>query len=259
MNSSLYFGDVSHERMGPKRHFFRYRLFMVHLFLDELDQVFKERLFWSARRANLAFFKRSDYHGDKGQPLEKAVRETMARQLGKTPEGRISILTHLRYFGHCFNPVTFYYCWDKELEKPVAFMTEITNTPWDERHAQAFAWDGDENPGNPSMHAFRKEFHVSPFIGMDVDYEWSFNIPANDLRVQMLNREKGEVTFRAEMNLQKKPISTWNLAFALLRFPFLTVQVLAGIYWHALLLRFKGCQHHPHPNKDPATDMTCHE
>ena len=259
MNSCLYFGEVCHERLVPKKHFFRYRLFMTHLFLDELEEVFSNRLFWSINRPNLASFQRKDYHGEEGKSLEESVRETMAKQLGEELQGRISILTHLRYFGHCFNPVTFYYCWDQDLKEPIALMTEITNTPWNETHPQSFIWNRGKMGDACSTHNFRKEFHVSPFIGMDVDYEWKFTAPGENLHVEMINRENDKVSFSAKLELHKKPISTRNLSWALLRFPFITLQVFIGIYWQALLLRIKGCPHHPHPAKDSSSRMALND
>ena len=164
MNSCLYFGKVSHHRKSPKIHNLEYRVYMAHLFLDELPKVFQERLFWSVDRFNLSSFHREDYHRPQIESLEKAVLETMQDQLKTKLTGRISILTHLRTFGYCFNPVTFYYLWKENLETPEAVLTEITNTPWGERYSKAFLWD-DQSKQSKSSHLFRKEFHVSPLLG----------------------------------------------------------------------------------------------
>ncbi|MEC8778944.1 MAG: DUF1365 family protein, partial [Verrucomicrobiota bacterium] len=120
MKSCLYFGEVTHHRKAPKKHDLRYKLFMPHLFLDELDQVFRGRIFWSINRNNLSCFQRADYHKPETDSLEEAVRSTMNQQLGDRVEGPISVLTHLRTFGHCFNPVTFYYAWNDRRDRPTA-------------------------------------------------------------------------------------------------------------------------------------------
>lgn len=244
MKSCLYFGEVSHHRKSPKRHDLRYKLFMPHLFLDELDQVFQGRFFWSLNRKNLSSFQRSDYHKPEINSLENAVRTTMSEQLETPVKGPISVLTHLRTFGHCFNPVTFYYAWNESQDHPTTVLAEITNTPWNERYAKAFSWTAKDRK---SKHEFVKEFHVSPFIDMPVDYDWRFEKPSEKLRVDMILRQEGRTFFSAHLNLRRKPINTMNLAWALARFPFLTMRISLGIYWNALLLRLKGCPFYAHP------------
>jgi DUF1365 family protein len=255
MDSCLYFGDVVHHRRSPRKHKFGYKLFMPHLFLDELPKVFKGSWFWSAKRPNISWFRRQDYHRPDVPSLEKAVRETMELQLGCKLEGRISMITHLRTFGHLFNPVTFYYCWDEKLEKPVAVMSEITNTPWHERYSKAFMWTGSPNRNDRSNHAFRKEFHVSPFIGMNIAYDWSFDVPGDKMHIDMILREEGEILFTAHLHMQRKVITATRLNWALVRFPFLTLKVTAGIYWHALLLKLKGIHFYKHP-KHQTTEIS---
>ena len=182
----------------------------------------------------------------------------MTEQTGTPVKGPISVLTHLRTFGHCFNPVTFYYAWDEKKDKPHALMAEITNTPWGERYVKAFQWDDlDTERSDKSKHRFEKEFHVSPFIGMNVNYDWRFSRPDENLKVDMFLREKDEVFFTAHLDLLRKPVTAGNLAWALFRFPFLTFKVTFGIYWNALLLRMKGCPFYSHPKN--LEDSSVHE
>ena len=246
MNSSLYFGKVRHHRKSPKIHNLEYGIFMAHLFLDELKEVFKGRWLWSINKPNLSSFKRTDYHRPEIESLQDAVRDTMTRQLGEKMSGKISILTHLRTFGYCFNPVTFYYLWGDDLTSPVAIMTEITNTPWGERYAKCFRWK-DTDINEKSEYDFRKEFHVSPFIGMDVDYDWRFQNPQETVKIDMYLRQNNKSFFSAHLHLKQKAISFKNLSMALIRFPFMTLKVTAAIYWNALLLKLKGCPFYSHP------------
>ena len=246
MNSSLYFGKVRHHRKSPKIHNLEYGIFMAHLFLDELKEVFKGRWLWSINKPNLSSFKRTDYHRPEIESLQDAVRDTMTRQLGEKMSGKVSILTHLRTFGYCFNPVTFYYLWGDDLTSPVAIMTEITNTPWGERYAKCFRWK-DTDINEKSEYDFRKEFHVSPFIGMDVDYDWRFQNPQETVKIDMYLRQNNKSFFSAHLHLKQKAISFKNLSMALIRFPFMTLKVTAAIYWNALLLKLKGCPFYSHP------------
>jgi len=248
MKSAFYFGEVRHHRKSPKKHDLKYQVYMAHLFLDETNQVFQNRWFWSVNRSNLGAFVRSDYHRPEVDDLAKAVRDTMSDQLGRKCFGPVSIITHLRTFGYCFNPVSFYFLWNEEKTRPVALMAEITNTPWGERYAKCFEWNSEDEDAR-SDHEFHKEFHVSPFIGMDVEYDWRFRQPAKKFHADMLLREQGKLFFTAHLQLKRCPANAKNLAWALIRFPFMTLNVTRAIYWNALLLRLKGCPFFSHPKK----------
>jgi DUF1365 family protein len=224
---------------------------MVYLDLAELPEVFKGRWFWSTRRAALARFRREDYHGDSKQPLDEAVRELVKERTGVRPRGPIRMLTHLRYFGYVFNPVTFYYCFDASGEKVETIVAEITNTPWNERHAYVLPVATAEKVGAKTFrYQFGKDFHVSPFMPMDCNYDWRFAQPADGLFVHMENWREGRVVFDATLNLHRRPISSAHLAHALLAFPAMTVKVVAGIYWQALKLILKRTPFFAHPKKE---------
>ncbi len=248
MNSCLYFGEVSHHRQAPKKHDLRYDVYMAHLFLDELEDIFKNRWFWSVNRSNLGGFHRSDYHKPNIPDLADAVHQTMSEQLGREMIGPLSIITHLRTFGYCFNPVSFYFLWNEECTQPIALMAEITNTPWGERYAKCFEWETSPD-SDRSNHEFSKEFHVSPFIGMNIDYDWRFRTPADRFQADMILQEKKKTFFTAHLKLHRRSLDGRNLAWALGRFPFMTLHVTWAIYWNALILRLKGCPFYVHPKK----------
>ena len=118
MNSCLYFGEVSHHRKSPRKHDLRYDVYMAHLFLDEVDDVFKDRWLWSVNRSNLGSFHRSDYHQPETQDLAYAVQQTMSEQLGREISGPISIITHLRTFGYLFQPGEFLFPLERRAYPP---------------------------------------------------------------------------------------------------------------------------------------------
>lgn len=134
MRSAIYKGQVRHRRFAPAHHQFEYGLFMMYLDLDELPGLFDRYWLWSARRYAPAWFRRSDYHGDGRKPLDAAIRELVAERTQLRLAGPIRILTHLRYFGHTFNPISLYYCFDEKDTRVDAVVAEVTNTPWGERH-----------------------------------------------------------------------------------------------------------------------------
>jgi hypothetical protein len=245
MNSCIYRGAIRHRRRSPVSHEFRYRLFMLYLDLDELPRVFAGRWLWSVRRPALAWFRRADYLGDPAVPLDRAVRDLVATRTGTRPSGPIRLLTHLRYFGYVQNPVSFYYCFDAAGIRVETIVAEITNTPWGERHAYVLP----AQPGDAQERRFRlaKTFHVSPFMPMDMAYDWRFSLPGRRLTVHMRNLARGEQVFDATLVLRREPLTGRALAAALARHPWMTATVVAGIYWQAFRLWLKGAPFHPHP------------
>lgn len=255
MHSAIYTGWVRHRRLTPRRHTFRYRLFMMYLDLAELDQVFRGRWLWSARRPAVAWFRRADYLGDPRVSLDQAVRDRVAQETGSRPAGPIRVLTHLRYFGYCFNPVTFYYCFDDTGTRVETIVAEITNTPWKERHCYVLT-HGDANKADTRRFRLAKNFHVSPFMEMALDYDWRFKLPGESLVVHMENLKRGAKMFDATLCLERRAITGPALARALLRFPAMTLVVIAGIYWQALRLWLTRTPFHPHPAKAPVSGVS---
>ncbi len=249
MHSSLYRGWVRHRRRSPAGNSFRYRLFMVYVDLAELPRVFDRSWLWSARRPALAWFRRKDYLGPVDLPLDEAVRARVEAETGQRPAGPIRMLAHLRYFGHCMNPVTFYYCFDAAGERVRFIVAEINNTPWDERHAYVLDADAARLEGGARRWQFGKSFHVSPFLPMDMDYDWRFDEPSRTLHVHMENWKDGERVFEATLELARQPITASSLRRALLAYPFMTLRVVALIYWQALRLWLKRTPFFTHPAK----------
>ena len=245
--SAVYEGWVRHRRHAPHAHAFRYRLCLAYLDLDELDRCFAGRRFWSIGRRNLAEFRRSDYLGDPAVPLADAVRQRVFEVRGTRPAGPIRMLTHLRYFGHCFNPVTFYYCYDAGGTTLHTIVAEITNTPWKERHSYVLDVSDGERHGAALHWGFPKAFHVSPFLGLARDYAWRFTVPGDALRVHMDVAHEGEREFDATLVLERRPWSAASLRRVLWRHPAMTLRVVLAIHWQAFLIFLRRNPVYPHP------------
>lgn len=244
MHSRIYKGWVNHRRETPTQHKFRYYLFMLYLDLAELPQLFDTVPFWSARRPALAWFRRSDYFGAADLPLDTAIRNLVEQRLNRRPRGPIRLLTHLRYFGYCMNPVSFYYCFNENGEDIEAIVAEITNTPWGERHQYVLPVSAH---GQAMQFEFEKSFHVSPFMPMDIQYQWQFSRPGPELFVNMRNFRADQCLFEATLALQQQALSPAALLTCLVAYPFITLRIIFAIHWQALRLWLKRTPIFDHP------------
>jgi DUF1365 family protein len=232
--SALYEGWVRHRRHRPVSHEFRYRIFLSYLDLDELPGVLDSVPLWSARRPAPAWFRRQDFLGPEVVPLREAVLDAVEERAGLRPDGPVRLLTSVRTFGHLFNPISIYYCFDSRVERVEALAAEVTNTPWGERHVYACA--GLEGH-------FDKRFHVSPFLGMEADYRLRATLPGERLQLHVDNCQGGSPQFDATLSLERRELA----AAPLFRYPLQSVRVVAGIYAQAVRLKLKGAPYHPHP------------
>lgn len=272
-----------HWRNAPHRNQFTYKLFMLYLDLDELPTLFKRHWFWSVNGFNLAQFRRKDHLPGKAS-LKETVLDTVEKKQGFRPTGKVCLLTHLRYFGYVINPVSFYYCFDEDKPDPVAIVAEVTNVPWGEMHIYLLdARSQITNPSTPlsdndvsgnnspsgdlpnnhlrgsvlpsndlrDKYVFEndKEFHVSPFLPMDMRYFWCVSSPKNKLSINIKAKRQEQHVFTAQLSLEQQAITGRTLAKVLCSFPFMTVKVVLGIYYEALKLWLRKAPFYPHNKK----------
>ncbi|HEV2974494.1 MAG TPA: DUF1365 domain-containing protein [Solirubrobacteraceae bacterium] len=253
--SCLYEGSVRHRRFGAPADRLRYPLFMAYLDLDELPELFDDRLLWSARGPALAWFRRADHLGDARAPLRESVRALVAERTGIALDGPIRLLTHLRYAGYCFNPVSFHYCFDAAGERVRAVVAHVTNTPWGESHSYVLPVAERDDGRAPAVMRgrFAKALHVSPLLGMEHTYDWRLSAPGETLSVQIdSTHADGERVFDATLALRRRELSARELRRALVRYPLLTLRLTARIYTHALRQRARGAHWHAHPRRTRA-------
>ena len=247
MKSCIFEGRLKHARYSPVEHTFEYRLFMMYLDLDEIEDVFRRRWLWSSSRPAPARFRRRDHLGDPDRPLTDCVRELVETRTGRRPTGPVRLLTQLSYLGYGFSPVCFYYCFDASDEHVEAIVTEVNNTPWGEQHCYVLTCRPNTRTDHIKSFELKKEFHVSPFMDMAVDYCWKFMDPGKRVLIHMENHKDGDKFFEVAMRLERTEITGPTLARVLTIYPLITVRVVIGIYWQALLLWLKRCPVYEHP------------
>jgi len=252
MQSCLYAGQVRHRRFAPREHAFTYKLFQVYLDLDELDTVFHRRWLWSVTRPALARFKREDHLGNPEQPLAEAVRDLVQAETGRRPAGPIRLLTHLSYFGYGFNPVSFYFCFDSEGESVETVVAEVNNTPWGEQHCYVLDESINFGSRDKKRYEIEKQFHVSPFMDLDMHYRWRLTQPGEKLLIHIENEKDSNKLFDATLTLQRRKITSASLAGVLIQFPFITAKTVIAIYFEALRLWLKRVPFIQHSVKEEA-------
>ena len=234
MNSALYSGWVSHRRFSPKAHAFTYRIGMLYLDLEEQDAVMQLSPFAGVSRLAPFSFRQGDYlreYTERGISLTGAVRDIVRKALGHSPLGRVCLLTQARSWGLSFNPVSFFYCFERNGDL-AAIVCEVTNTPWRERYHYVLPADAEGH----QHFAVAKAFHVSPFLPRDLEYRMSFSQPSYRLGVHMADWQGEHKVFDATLNLQRQPLSRATLHRHLLSFPWMTAKTCLAIYWQALRL-----------------------
>jgi uncharacterized protein len=259
MESAIYEGWVRHRRYEPVDHSFRYRFFLAYLDLAELPEVLDPFPLYSARRRAPARFRRADYLGDPARPLDECVRDVVEDSGAARPIGPVRLLTGLRYLGHTFNPVSFYYCFDPTGRRVEDVVAEVENIPWGERHA--YVLDRGDREGKVLAEELEKTHHVSPLMGMDQTYSFRASEPGERLQVHIESRPRpreprigtGEdgapapKTFDATLSLRRRELSRPLMLGLLARYPAMSLQVVAKIYAQAARLKLKGARYHPHP------------
>lgn len=244
MQTGLYTGTLLHRRHVPKRHEFTYPLFMVMLDVDRIPEMMQVSRWSSYNRWNWASYWERDHLGDDGAPLRNRVEANAAEQGIRLSGGAIFLLTHLRYLGYCFNPISLFYCLD-QAGRLEAILAEVTNT-FGERWNY---WLTEAQKDSAGEHSYRtaKRMHVSPFLPMEMSYRFVLPPPGEQLLAHMDTLCGEQRMLVATLRLQRAPWSAGGLRRALARFPWMTAKVTGAIHWEALRLWWKGAPVFTHP------------
>lgn len=273
LTSAMYCGTLSHRRFTPIEHEFSYPVSLLYLDIDEVGEIFSGLLRSAGPRPAPWWFRRRDYLGPSSLSLRQAVQARVDREPSskiKVESGPIRLLTTVRNFGVGFNPISIYYCFDKDQQSLETIVAEVTNTPWGRRHSYVIPVSS-ANLTGAIEHRFNKRLHVSPFNPMDVEYRWRCSVPdaraivhldarsiAGDLRSadECVQENEGahsegalsNVFFDATLNLERRTDSIAQLRRSMLGQPFASWSTLIRIYAQAYALWRKGAPLHGNPH-----------
>lgn len=250
-HSCLYLGEIAHRRMAPVKNEFSYSVFYFLLDLDEIKSIFRFPFLMSYNFPGILSFWRKDYFGEKQTDLKQSIIELVKLQTGDVLQGPVRLLTNVSYLGHCFNPVSFYYCYKLDGRTLDYVVAEVTNTPWGEKHQHVLKFKGEHK----ETYEIAKGFHVSPFMPMTIDYTWILSRPDQELTVYMQNRNAGEkpLLFDSDLSLKHYELSPFNLFKVIVGYPFVTIKTVVAIYYQAARLFFKKAPFFNHPAKEKAS------
>ncbi len=246
MESCFYEGVVHHQRLIPVAHRFQYGLYLHYLDLDEVPALCRAGLL-AGDGFGAAVFRRGDHLGESRRPLADCVADLVWQRTGVVLEGPIRLLTAVRNFGYYFSPLNLYFCLAADGVSTRAVVAEVQNTPWLQRHWYVL-WDGNRTgAGVEQSYRHSKDFHVSPFLGMDLDYGWRIRGPGERLTVAIDNVAADGPVFRAALKLRRVALCAASRRQLLCRYPAQTARISAAIYLQAFHLWRKRCPFYPHP------------
>ena len=237
-NSCIYSGLVTHERYKPKRHFFSYKTFSLLIDLNEISEIEKKIKFFSYNKFNILSFYNIDHGNRDSNSLAKWVKNTLKKSKINFDIGKIKLLCYPRFFGYVFNPLSIFYCYDKNL-KLKAILYEVKNT-FKEQHTYVFRC---KNSANLILHKCNKKFYVSPFIEMKTSYNFRLLKPGKRLNVLIKQNDENGLLLIARQSGKRIDLTSKNLLLEFLKHPLMSVKVILAIHFEAFRLWIKGVKH----------------
>ncbi|CDX55560.1 conserved hypothetical protein [Mesorhizobium plurifarium] len=252
MRSALYAGKVMHQRLKPRRHQLSYRMFFLLLDLDEIEVLSKRLHLLSHNQFNLFGFADAD-HGDGAGGSLKAYVERQLEAAGIESGGAIQLLSMPRMLGYAFNPLSLYFCHNRHGDLQ-AILYEVNNT-FGQRHSYLIPV-GEAHDGTV-MQRCDKRFYVSPFMAMGMGYRFRIGLPGECVAIHITGSDGDGPLIIASFSGKRRDLTDAVLMRAFLSYPLLTLKVVAGIHWEALLLWAKGVrlQQRPAPPRHPVTHV----
>lgn len=239
----LYAGKVMHQRMKPFGHRFEYRVFSLLIDIDQLEQANCLSRLFSIDSRNIAAFYQADHIDPRISPIGDGIRAYVDRLFvsANAPRpARVQLFAYPRIFGHVFNPIALYYCFD-ERNKLSGMIYEVRNT-FGERHTYVCPVLAGEITPSGLRQSQAKHLHVSPFMDMQATYDFRLKAPAETLQMRILERDETGPLLCATFSGHRSFLSSSTLMMQMVQIPFLGLKIVAGIHFEAFRLWWKGAQ-----------------
>lgn len=239
MSAELLCGRVMHRRLRPVQNRFSYGVFFLRLPLTRLQDA----AIPINRRALCSFHYRDHGARDGSHPLAW-IRALLARE-GIAADGEIWLQCFPRVLGYVFNPVSFWFCEDRD-GRLKAVLAEVNNT-FGERHTYLVRAGGELEA--------RKVFHVSPFFPVAGRYRFRFDEREGRRLARIDYFDEAGPLLYTSISGQTRPLTRARLAAACLSHPLMTFTIIARIHWQALRLWLKRAPFFAKP-VSPAEEVT---
>ncbi len=240
-------GNVSHKRFEPIEHEFTYAFNLPAIRLDDVNGFTKRSNLLRYNKPGVFALHRNDFHGPEHLSIDQSVRNTVFDQTGQEITGPILLIGMLRHFGHSFNPVSFYLCYNKEETAVEYIVAEITNTPWNQRFAYILGPDQNKGDSKHHIYQFDKAFHVSPFHDMQQQYHWEFIFCGDEMKINMKNFENDRCVFTANYAASFQAATRKSINALFYKFPVASLRAITLIYYNAFKLWLKKTPFFEHP------------
>jgi len=250
MKPSFCDGTIIHDRIMPRKHRFIYNMSWCLFDLDKIEALFYDSKFWSINKFNLVSIKNKDYVNPGSESINIKIRKYIKGKTDRRFDGKIFLFTHPRYLGFGFNSVNFYFCFEGNAIKYI--VSEINNTPWKEKHLYFHDNSENTNPTKDNKSGalsfnFNKEFHISPFVDMEIKYDWKFELTEDKIKISMKLLKGNTTPLKVYLNTNLTHIKKHNTSKWALKKPYQALKMSAGIYWQAFKLWLKKVPIYDHP------------
>ena len=241
-------GHVIHFRKQPKQHRFKYNMCWCLFNLDQLEHWLQYSRLWQYNKFGVFSLYAKDYISAENKPIKEKICHYLSAQTGQDFDGQIFLFTHPRFLGYGFNSVNFYFCYQNNRLEYI--VSEINNTPWGEKHLYFHDCSTAKLEKGTYSFNFAKQFHISPFLEMDMKYQWDFTVSPEKIVVKMQVDKNNVNVINVYLDTKITPVMENNVNSFLLKRPFQPWKMSIGIYWQAFKLWLKKIPLYGHPEKN---------